>query len=185
MNQQFEKVSQEYLEIEPLDFEGTQVFYNKYKIYLDKEVSSQIQSYEEYRSILASIGTVYFINKQLDIAIPLLKKAIKLGSNDNTLKQNLIISYFSKKKYFKAYYYYLRFEPKSNIEEFSTAMKVAKQATVYNLFVWFLFSGIAFYIISMSYEFFYDDIEGSWDNVVRSIYGIAVIVFALKYYLRK
>jgi tetratricopeptide (TPR) repeat protein len=184
MDEKFEKVVDEFLEIEPLNFIETEEFYKKYKSYLENNIPTQINDFEEYRLIIANIGSAYFSVKKCDEAIPLFKKAIKLGDERDSTRQNLIISYFSKKKYLSAYYYYIRYKPKSDMRVFKDAMKVAKQATVYKLFVWFLYSGIAFYVITMTYEFFYDDIEGVWDNVMKSIYIIVVMVFTLKYFAK-
>lgn len=181
MDEKFEKMVDEFLEIEPMDFDETEKFYKKYKSYLYNNIPTKIEDYEDYRLIIANIGSAYFSVSKIDDAIPLFKKAIKLGDERDSTKTNLIISYFSKKKYLKAYYNYLKFKPKSDISEFKDAMKVAKQATIYNLFVWFLFSGVVFYITSISYEIFYEEIKGAWHSIISSIYGMAVIVFALKY----
>ena len=187
MDEYFEQVKADFLEVEPLDFEQTAVFYQKYKIYLEEANFNDEDDFKKYKEIISEIAKTYAIAKKYDVSTPLLRKAIRLKEDVKGNYFWLGMTYFNLDKPVLAYYYLSKGKPSgSETGDFAIFMKIVKGKVHKKLFDVWIYLYVIMFAPLVAYKWIFGEIEIYWVSVLYNIllaYSIIhSIVYAYQYF---
>ncbi len=187
MDEYFEQVKADFLEVEPLDFEQTEVFYQKYKTYLEDANFNDGDDFKKYKEIISEIAKTYAIAQKYDVSTPLLKKAIRLKEDVKGNYFWLGMTYFNLDKPILAYYYLSSGKPSSSeTGDFAIFMKIVKGKVHKKLFDIWIYLYVIMFAPLVAYKWIFGEIEIYWVSVLYNIllaYSIIhSIIYAYQYF---
>lgn len=183
-----------YQNIPPLDLEQVDLFYNKYKIIFDNNISESNAFYSEYVGMLAEIANTYALNNKFEIALPLLKRVetsfIKMKVNPkNSWEYNAVLKsfafiYFSKRAFAKALVYYeqIQFENENTDKLLNDLYKdYCEQEVNYKKSRWMEKLGMSLVVLAILLRVTYN----KFPFLIILVSGSGLVLILLSYFRHK
>lgn len=182
MDEYFEKVKADFLEVEPFDLLQTNAFYNQYKDYLCENIPTDKDDFEIYLEILADIGMTFAAKQKYEEALPILKKVVKKIKDSKEVKFWLGMIYSNLDKPVLAYYYLSRGKPSgSETGDFALFMKIVKGKVHKKLFDIWIYLYVIMFAPLVAYKWIFGEIEIYWVSVLYNILLAYSIIHSIIY----
>lgn len=183
MDEYFEKVKADFLEVETFDLLQTNAFYNQYKDYLSENIPADKDDFEIYLEILADIGMTFAAKQKYGEALPILKKVVKKIKDSKEVKFWLGMIYSNLDKPILAYYYLSRSEPQnSNNPEFFLVLRLTKIKAFKKIFQGSLTSYIVFLVIRHTIHWVFPDFMPLEIAMISYLVSLLFLIFTIYYY---